>query len=199
MKIKASIILILILSQLFISCIGRSKKPLILGKIKQVSKFSTTKIVVNKLLIGKKNLNFLLIKRLSTATFIADSEAIIKLGIDFEKLQENDISINNNSISLNLPSVEVISFSYPAEKFEFKEEWSSNSFLVKIRPEDQDEIFRLGEIELRESLLSMGVVKSCQKNTSLVLRKILSVLDFDEIYIKYRETKSLFPEFELNE
>ena len=50
-------------------------------------------------------------------SFLAHSKAIVKAGVDLEKLRKQDVDIEGKSISLKLPPVEVINFSYPSDHF----------------------------------------------------------------------------------
>ena len=185
---------------IFNSCNSKPKRSLIVGKLQSMSKLATTEIVVSKLVIGRKDLNILFFRELNTATFVVDTEATIKLGIDLSKLQKGDIDIKDNAISLTLPQVEVISFSYPADSFNLNQEWTKDSkFLNDIRPEDQEAIYREAELSIRKNLVHLNAIKTCQKLTTLMLKKLLEQLGFEEVYISHKPTLKLFPQFKFSQ
>lgn len=182
---------------LMFNCNSKPKRSLIVGKLQSMSKLATTEIVVNKLVVAKKDLNILFLRKLNTATFVVNTEATIKLGIDLSKLTKDDINIEGNAISLRLPPVEVVSFSYPAENFILNREWSDKKFLNKIKPEDQEAIYREAELSIRKNLVHLNAIKTCQNLSAKMLKELLMGLesDFDEVYISHTPTIKLFPQF----
>ena len=175
------------ISLLLVSC--DNKRALVVGKIQKASKLATTEFTVDKLVFGVKNKRILWAVKLNEAQFLAKSQAVIKAGINLEKIKEEDISIENNKINLLLPAVEIINFSYPAERFSKIDILTTNAFTTKINLEDQEYFFRQAELDIRNSLQYMDIVETTQKNTSVMLRAILQNLGYDEIYIDFKEDK----------
>jgi len=186
-------ILGLIILCLLVSC--NNKRALVVGKIQKASKLSTSEFKVDKLVFGVKNKRVLWVIKLNEAQFLAKSQATIKTGINLDKLKEEDIKIKHNRISISLPPVEVINFSYPAESFEKIELLTSNAFSTKINLEDQENFFQEAEMDIRNNLKYMGVVETTQEKTRIMLRAMLLNLGYTEIYIDFKEGK-LIPEIE---
>ncbi len=163
------------------------KRGLVVGKIQRASKLATTEFKVDKLVFGVKNKRILWLVKLNQAEFVAKSQAIIKTGIDLEKVQAEDIEIDGNRISLNLPHVEVINFSYPAESFEKVEMLSKKAFSTKINLKDQEQFFRDAELDIRNSLKYMDIIATTQKKTRTMMDAMLRNLGYSEIYIQFKE------------
>lgn len=166
-----------------------------MGKIQKASKLSTAEFKVDKLVFGVKNKRVLWVIKLNEAQFLAKSQATIKAGINLDKLKEEDIIIYQNRISITLPPVEVINFSYPAKSFEKIELLTSDAFSTKINLEDQENFFQEAEIDIRNSLKYMGIVETTQQKTRLMLKAMLLNLGYTEIYIDFKEGE-LIPEVE---
>ena len=162
---------------------------MVVGKIQKASKLATTEFTVDKLVFGVKNKRILWAVKLNEAQFLAKSQAIIKAGIDLEKIKEEDIIIKNKMISITLPPVEIINFSYPAERFSKIDILTTNAFTTKINLEDQEHFFRQAELDIRNSLQYMDIVETTQKKTSTLLRAMLINLGYNEIYIDFKEDK----------
>jgi len=162
---------------------------MVIGKIQKASKLSTTEFTVDKLVFGVKNKRIFWAVKLNEAQFLAKSQAIIKAGINLEKIKEEDITIKNNKINLMLPAVEIINFSYPAERFTKVDILTSDAFTTKINLEDQEHFFRLAELDIRNSLQYMDIVETTQKKTRAMLRAMLQNLGYNEIYIDFKEDK----------
>lgn len=191
MKVKFIYILSIFLICLLVSC--NNKRALVVGKIQKASKLSTAEFKVDKLVFGVKNKRVLWVIKLNEAQFLAKSQATIKCGINLDKLKEEDITIYQNRISITLPPVEVINFSYPAESFEKIELLSSNAFSTKINLEDQETFFQEAEMDIRNNLKYMGVVETTQQKTRIMLEAMLKNLGYNEIYIDFKKGE-LIPE-----
>jgi len=162
---------------------------LVVGKIQQASKLSTTEFTVDKLVFGEKSKRILWVVKLKDAQFLAESQAKIKTGIDLQKIKEEDIDIDGNKINVLLPAVEVINFSYPAEKFKEIKYLSKNVFSSKITLDDQEKFFQDAEIDIRNSMQYMNMVETTQNKTRTMLHAMLKNLGYKEIYIDFKEDK----------
>ncbi|WP_154856818.1 DUF4230 domain-containing protein [Cyclobacterium xiamenense] len=163
----------------------RDQRGLVIGKIQQASDLVVSEFVVDKVVFGKKRKNILFIP-INEASFMAYSRATIKTGIDLNQIKEEDIRIEGNKISLDLPSIEVINFSYPPEAF-VADTLVSNPkrFLNSISLEDQETFFRMAEMDIRDHLPYMGLVETSQDHARKLIHTVLKGLSFEEIYIQF--------------
>lgn len=176
--------ILLILAVLISSC-QNNDRALIVGKIQNASDLATTEFVIDKIVFGTKTKRLAFFK-INEASFMAYSQAKVKTGIDLSKIRESDIRIEGNKIHLRLPSIEVINFSYPPASF-VEDSLISNPkiFLNKINIRDQEEFFRLAELDIRENLQYMGIVKTTQNHTRQMFNVLLGSLGYEEIYINF--------------
>lgn len=183
---------------LLFSC-QTDKRELVVGKIQQASDLVTSEFVIDKIVFGKKSRNLLWF-RLNDAKFLAYSQAKVKTGINLNLLKEENILIEGSKISLTLPPIEVINFSYPPSGFVEDSLISDPEvFLNKINLEDQEEFFRLAELDIRSNLAYMGIVKTSQEQTRKLLQTLLSSLGFQEIYIAFETDELRLPIVTLNQ
>ena len=129
---------------------------------------------------------------------MAYSQAKVKAGIDLSKIRESDIRIDGNKIHLKLPPIEVINFSYPPASF-VEDSLISNPkiFLNKINIRDQEEFFRLAELDIRENLQYMGIVKTTQNHTRQMFNVLLGSLGYEEIYINFENDDLIISQVKL--
>lgn len=184
-----------VFSLLFIALLScqKDQRGLIVGKIKKSSKLATTEYTIDKIVYGIKRKKLAWVVNLNQARFLARSKAIVKAGVNLEKLRMEDVHIEGKRISLTLPPVEVINFSYPAEDFSMDTHIARNAFMNKISLEDQEQFFQDAETDIRNSLKYMNIVETTQKKTRLLIENVLSVLGYEEIYIDFH-TGELIPE-----
>ncbi|MEX2564539.1 MAG: DUF4230 domain-containing protein [Cyclobacteriaceae bacterium] len=182
----------------FASC-QNNDRAMVVGKIQQASDLVTSEFVVDKVVFGKKTKSILFIP-INEATFLAHSRARIKTGINLNEISEKDILISENKITLHLPAIEVINFSYPPEEF-VEDTLISNTrrFLNRIDLEDQEAFFRMAELEIRESLPFMGIVQTSQNNTRKLILALLHSFGFEEIYIHFESDQLLIPQVNYQE
>lgn len=182
---RNSFFAVMVLTALLFSC-KKNERALVVGKIQNASDLATTEFVIDKIVFGTKTKKLALLK-ISEASFMAYSKARVKAGIDLSKIKEADIRIEDTKIHLELPPVEVINFSYPPSSFVEDSLISDPKvFLNKIDIRDQEEFFRLAELDIRENLRYMGIVRTTQNNTRQLFQILLSSLGYDEIYISFK-------------
>lgn len=169
----------------FSSC-KKNERALVVGKIQNASDLATTEFVIDKIVFGTKTKKLALLK-ISEASFMAYSQAKVKAGIDLSKIREADIRIEGTKIHLELPPIEVINFSYPPASFVEDSLISDPKvFLNKINIRDQEEFFRLAELDIRENLRYIGIVRTTQNHTRQLFHVLLGSLGYEEIYITFK-------------
>lgn len=164
-------------------------RAMVISKLKNSAKLATVEYVVTKVISTRDNNWFA-----KDAYFFAETEATIKAGIDLDKLKDEDIKIDGTKISVLLPPIEIINFSYPSEGFKVIEAYTDEAAIFKWNSIDvgtKDDLYRQGEADIRQNIKDLGIINTAQKNTRLLLTKILRLSGFEEIYIDFREQKSL--------
>ncbi len=171
-----------------ISCNSEPDRTLVISNLKNSSKLATVEYVVSKIISAKDENWFA-----KDAYFFAETEASIKVGVDLEKLKEEDISIQGKRISIKLPPVEIINFSYPAEGFKVIKRYSENNAILKwnsIGVKQKDELYRQGEIDIRNNIKNLGIIATAQKNARTLLTKVLQLSGFQEIYVEFKSNNN---------
>ena len=179
-----------LLAVCFIVASCNSDKPdraVVMSKLKNTAKLATVEYIVTKV-ISAKDKNWFA----KDAYFFAETEATIKAGIDLEKIKEEDVRIDGKRISIKLPPVEILNFSYPAEGFKVIPEYTDESAFFKwntLDVNEKDELYRQGEADIRASINELGIIKTAQTNTRTILKRILSLAGFEEIYLEFPENQ----------
>ena len=177
----------------------RDNRALVVGKIHKASKLATTEFTIDKIVHGTKTKKLGWFIKLNEAQFIAYSKAKVKAGINLQKLTKGDIEIENGGISLRLPPIEVINFSYPPGDFELDTRISSDKFLNNISVLDQEAFFRKAELDIRSNLQYMGIVETTQERTRSMLTVMLKSLGYKEIYIEFESDDLIIDQVPLME
>jgi hypothetical protein len=181
------IFITVIFSLIILASCHKDQRAIVVSKVQKASKLATCEFVIDKAVFSKKDKKFLGLIKLNEAYFLAYSQAIIKTGIDLQNLKPEDIKISDKMIQLKLPAVEVINFSYPADKFRIDSGVTKSAFLNHYDIEDYDELFCQAEIDIRNNLRYMDIEKTTQQKTRLLLETLLKNLGFEEIYIEFTD------------
>jgi len=188
---------LLVVGCLMLFSCQQKDRSIVVSRIKNASKLATTEFVLDKTILAARDKKLLFVIPLNAALFVAYTEAIVTAGIDVNKLKKEDIVIDGNSISIKLPPVEVINFSYPFDKYRIDKELSHDEFLNKFTLEDHEELYRQSELEIRSLLKQIGIIDQTEEKTRQLLENILKNLGYTEVYIEFRECKTLFPKLDL--
>lgn len=193
-KMKSFGYILLIFTLLLSSGCQKNKRHLVISKIKSTAKLATTETIIDKVVIGQKEKKIFGLVKISNAEFVAYSQAIVKTGIDLTKIKRGDITIDGNIIELKLPSVEVLDFAYPFEKYIIDTILSDNDIFNKIDVIDQEDFFRKAEVDIRKHLKYMGITEQTQENTRKLMEGLLKNMGYEEIYISFADSTNLIQE-----
>lgn len=169
------------------SACQKDERALIVGKIKSANQLATTEFTIDKVVFGTREKRLLRLIKLNEARFLAYSQAMIKTGIDLNELKPDDITIEGEMIAIELPAVEVLNFSYPAERFRMDKEISDNAFLNQLTIEDYEYFFRQAELDIRQNLQYLGLIEATEEKTIALMQKMLNLLGYREIYISFKK------------
>ena len=195
---KITTILLIFIVLVFAGC-QKNKRHLVISKIKSTAKLATTETIIDKVVIGQKERKIFGLVKISNAEFVAYSQAIVKTGIDLTKIKRDDIQIDGNIIELQLPSIEVLDFAYPFEKYVIDTVLSDNDIFNKIDVIDQEDFFRKAEVDIRKHLKYMGITEQTQENTRKMMEGLLTNMGYEEIYISFADSTNLIQEVVISE
>lgn len=176
------------------ACDNKPPDPGILnGKIREIAKLATVDLQISKVIYGVKELSYTLLPNPKDATFFARANVNIQMGIDLKKIRENDIKIKEKSIRIELPAVELINFSMPAESIVPDYYYSQdNSWLNKIELNHIDAFYRQAEDDIRESLKYLGAIEEAEDKTYEFMEGFLIRMGFEEIDISFKKSEESF-------
>ena len=175
----------------FLSC-KQDKRSLVISKIQAAAKLATTETVIDKTVVGSKSKKLLGLIKVSEANFVAYTEATVKTGIDLNKLSRDDIRIEGKEISILLPPVEVLDFSYPFQKFDIDSTILKDSWVNRFDVLDYEEFYRQAELDIRNQLQYTGIIEATQNKTRIMFQGLLKNLGYEAIFIKFTPTEQLF-------
>ena len=196
MVLKGKIWVLLCCIILLISC--KDKRYFTISKIKDAALLATTETTIDKIVVGNEQKKILRFITVGNAHVVVHVQAIVKTGINLKKITANDVEVNGEQIVINLPAVEMLSFSMPFEKYKIDSTMLRNGLLAKITASDLEEFYRQAELDIRQQLPRMGIVEETEANTRQMLETLLKSLGYKEVSISFR-TGTLIPKVNPNE
>jgi len=186
-----STILLIILLGIYSGCNNKKEadREFVISKIERAAKLATTEFVVTKMVLAQEK-SGKVVKWFGgkDAVFVAHTEATIKAGIDLDKLRPQDIEIEETSISVTLPSIEIINFSYPAEKFVIDTVNSrTKTVFSKISMTEIDALYRQAELDIENQFEKLGIRESAKAKTVTLVRRLISYMGFTDINIRFAD------------
>lgn len=166
------------------ACNREPDRALVVSQVQSASQLATVEYVLNKIVLGSKEKKRFGID-LATSQFLARTEASIKAGIDLNKIREEDVEIEGDRIRIHLPAVEILNFSYPAENFQIDFNYFTNQRMNQLSIEDVENFYRLGELAIRRDMHFLGIEKTAQDRTRVMLSGILNAAGFREVYLEF--------------
>lgn len=183
MKYLIPFVLLLVLAS---SC-RKTDEGLVVSKIQKASKLATTEFTLSKVVVATKGKSLLWVIKLNEALFVANTQAVVKAGINLENLTKDDIQIDGQSIQIQLPYIEILNFSYPIDKVQIDSTITGNQFMNKFTLADYDRTLEEAELKIREVLPYLGIVDATKKKTRIMLETLLKGLGYTEIFLEFKD------------
>lgn len=165
----------------------KTDEGMVVSKIQKASKLATAEFTINKAVIATKEKNLFWVIKLNEAIFVASTQATIKAGINLGNLKKNDIEINDKSIRILLPNVQIMNFSYPIDKVQIDSTISENQFLNKFTLKEYDAILEQSELKIRDAIPYLGIEEATKQKTRIMLEALLKGLGYTEIFLEFRK------------
>lgn len=171
---------------MFFSCKKEDQRYLVVSKVKSAAKLATTETIIDKVVLGTQEKKLLGLIKINKAYFAANTQATIKTGIDLSLLEEDDVKIEGQRITLNLPHVQVLDFSYPFSTYKIDSTITRNKFLNRIDILDHERFYMMAELDIRNNLKYTGIKEATEIKTRLMMEGLLKNLGYEEIYISFK-------------
>lgn len=116
------------------------------------------------------------------------STAYLKAGVKLDGFTADKVQINGKDVIVTLPHAELLSFNMPAEETETVFE-NYGFFRSSFSAEEQNQILKLGEKDIREDVPNLGILQDAERNVTDVFTAMLSQMGFQTININFEEVK----------
>ena len=181
------IILLLFYSFILTGCHSDSekvdKKQQVMS-LQKMSNLATAEYVVTKIIKASDDKTWY---KAGERKILMSCTASLVAGIDLSKLSEDDISIDGDNITINLPRAKLLYMNIKPEDIKTAYEEVS-IFRTKFTSQEKNELAVQAENQIKESVQSLGILTTAETNASLFIDNFLKNLGYKKINIHFSTT-----------
>lgn len=172
---------------LFVACQSKPDAAQVHSELQKSAELATTEFVLTKIISATKSNKVLGFRVTPDATFMASTEAKIKTGIDLSQLKAEHIRIEEKTVSVRLPAVKLLHFSYPPDKMEMIQEYTRKNYFNAFSIQEKTKLYQQAETDIKNHLQEYGFYEETEANTKQLLTHLLTSMGFEEVNVSFRE------------
>jgi Protein of unknown function (DUF4230) len=174
-------LLLFLLCLVLLACNRKKAAQQEIMSLKNMSDLATVEYVVTKIIKTNDNKDWY---KIGDRKILMSCQATIKAGIDFAKIEVDDIAIDGDEVTLTLPPAKMISLNIRPEdiKVEFQE---VGVLRQSFNQSEKDFLLSQGESQIRSSVEAIGVLKTAETNATVFLTQFLKQLGYKKITVRF--------------
>lgn len=184
---KNILYLFLFVTIMFGSCTENNPVPEAdVYKIKSIGLLSTTEYTIGKIIKLDDNNDWY---KYGDRKILISVKAKVKAGINLMELTEDDIKVKANTITINLPPVQITSFQMDPSTVRTEME-DVNGFRMNFSQIEKNEILKLGEKSIRDNLNETGIIEEAEKNAISFITDFYKQMGYEKVNVNLSKMES---------
>jgi len=153
--------------------------------LQEVSNLATVEYVVTKIIKANDNKTWY---KIGERKILMSCKASLVAGLDLSEINEDDISISGKKIRMTLPKAKLLIVNIKPE--DIKTEYEDVSlFRNPFTNAERDALAAQGEIQIKNSAASLGLLQAAEVNAGLLITNLLKKLGYETIDINFDNNK----------
>jgi hypothetical protein len=166
------------LMRLIASLRGEASQPTVVRQIQQLQRLETVRYTMDKIISGERDSAYLPKFLVSDRLLLFVHGEVIG-GVDFNKLQPHDVSVRGRTVTVHLPSPEILVTRVDNAKTRV---YSRDTGLFSSPdPNLESEVREEAERQLQQAAEQDGILKTAEENARSALITILKGLGFERV------------------
>lgn len=149
--------------------------------LKEMNELVTVEYVVSKIIKANDNKTWY---KLGDRKILMTCQATLKGGIDFSKLDESRIAINDKTITLVLPRATLFSINIRPEDIKVAYE-EVGPLRAEFSSQERDQLATQAQVQIQNSADSLGVLKTAEANASIFVSSFLRNLGYEKVTVTF--------------
>jgi hypothetical protein len=185
MPLKTTILFFMASTLLLFSC--NNKEQQLQDQLQQVmalqqmSDLATAQYVVTKIIKANDNQTWY---KVGDRKILMSCKATLTAGIDLSAITPKNVQINDKDINLQLPHAKLISVNIKPEDVEEVYETEA-PFRDPFTSEERNALAIQAETQIRNSVDSLGILETGEKNATLFISNFLTRLGYQKVMIHF--------------
>jgi hypothetical protein len=175
------------LGLLLISCASRERKEQQVFALREMSDLATVEYTVTKIIKASDDQTWY---KIGDRKILMSCRATLRAGIDFSKLDKENVSINGKEISITLPKAKLMSVNIRPE--DIKVEYQDIGLLRNdFTSAERDQLGAQGETQIRNSAADLGILATAESNAALFTGNFLRQLGYQKVDIRFSDASPI--------
>jgi len=149
--------------------------------LQQMSDLATAQYVVTKIIKANDNQTWY---KVGDRKILMSCKATLTAGIDLSAITPNNVHIDDKDINLQLPHAKLISINIKPEDVEEVYETEA-PFRDPFTSEERNALAIQAETQIRNSVDSLGILETGEKNATLFISNFLTRLGYQKVMIHF--------------
>lgn len=149
--------------------------------LKEMNELVTVEYVVNKIIKASDDQTWY---KVGDRKILMTCEATLKAGIDFSKINADDINIKDKAITLTLPHATLFSLNIKPEDIKVAYE-EVGAFRNNFSSQERNMLTTQAQKQIQGSVDSLGVLQTAETNASLFVSNFLRNLGYEKITVQF--------------
>ncbi len=166
-----------------LSCQRKPDPKDVVLQLRELNELATVEYTVSKIIKASDDQTWY---KVGDRKILMSCKATIKAGIDLNGLQAEDIVVDGESISLELPSAQIFSVKLGPEDIRTEYE-EVGIFRSEFSAAERNQLMAQGEAQIRRQAASTDILRSAETQASLLLGNFLRSLGYKEVKISFQK------------
>lgn len=115
-------------------------------------------------------------------------KAKIKAGVDLKKMNEGDITVSGNTVTIVLPPAEITTFTMDPKEMRTEMD-GVTGFRDSFTQEEKNKYLRQAESSIRADMKSTNILKDAEQNAAIFLKDFYEEMGFEKVIVKHSKAK----------
>ena len=184
---KYTLFILLLIAGLITSCGEDTKSPpkADIYEVKNIGLLSTSEYTIGKIIKLNDPPEWY---KVGDRKLLISCKAKIKAGVDLKKIQEGDIIVKGNTITIILPSAEITSFTMDP-KLTHTEMESVSGLRQDFSQSEKNHFMRQGEASIKRDMKETKILEDAEDNAATFLRDFYKQMGYEKVIVKHKKNE----------
>jgi hypothetical protein len=154
----------------------------ILPAIQQTGQLITAEYTLQKMVKASDNKTWY---KIGDRSILISVQAIVKAGIDLQRVTKEDVVVHDSTIRLQLPPPTIFSVSLPPDQIKLQYQ-DVSFFRSQFSAAEREALLRQAESQVRQLADSLGILATAKANATTFLQRLLQGKGFKQVIVEYK-------------